>query len=432
MIYNTNNYLDKKNYIEAIVKIILVQFNGIIDSIISPAIEKCKFSISNELVIICDILSEIYEIRTFDSIEVLSHLFSIALKTNNIDLQKSIFRFLRKIPDTDHHQLKILISILAREFNLFAFDPQNYTPPVQHFSGLTNLGCTCYMNSVLQQLSSTNDVLASLICNIDALNDFSLRDDVQQLKLLLFTMRFGDNTVIDMTEYCKAFSSYFPNFNPLIQEDASEFFISLLSSLPQSVNDIFTCKQKNSIRNANFEILGTKIEEFTAIDLTINDHFDIHSSLNNYTNEKLLTGENQYVTDSGVKIDAFSKVQFEYIPNHLVFHLNRFSYSPIHQERYKINSFFEFPMKLNMDEYKEGAGLYELTGVVLHSGVVQGGHYQSIIQNKDQNCWILIDDTEISQISEDLVMEMSFGSHDSNDRQNTTNAYMLFYTKIIE
>ena len=89
------------------------------------------------------------------------------------------------------------------------------------------------------------------------------------------------------------------------------------------------------------------------------------------------------------------------MPNYINFGLNRFSYDYTTFERIKLNNKFEFPLELNMKEYcdlseKENGQindndyLYELYGVIVHSGTPFSGHYYSYIRDMtNQGIWKL-------------------------------------------
>jgi ubiquitin C-terminal hydrolase len=80
---------------------------------------------------------------------------------------------------------------------------------------------------------------------------------------------------------------------------------------------------------------------------------------------------------------------------------------------------------------------YELQGVLVHSGVAQGGHYYSFIKDPNEGeKWYRFDDDDVSPFSADQIPYHCFGgpsgqsnsSYDENER--TSNALMLFYTKV--
>lgn len=64
----------------------------------------------------------------------------------------------------------------------------------------------------------------------------------------------------------------------------------------------------------------------------------------------------------------------------------------------KINTKVTFPQLLDMKPYlytKDSQDtLYNLKGVILHTGYAQAGHYRSLI--KDNQVWYLFDDKQVT------------------------------------
>lgn len=91
------------------------------------------------------------------------------------------------------------------------------------------------------------------------------------------------------------------------------------------------------------------------------------------------------------------------IPDNLIFHLKRFDYDVMSGQRSKINDQFEFPHRIDMApyhvDYQKDADppsepdLFELSGVLVHSGTAESGHYYSYIRERppnsaDSNSWV--------------------------------------------
>ncbi len=102
----------------------------------------------------------------------------------------------------------------------------------------------------------------------------------------------------------------------------------------------------------------------------------------------------------------------ETLPPHLIIHLKRFDFDFEKMANVKLNNYYEFPEVIDMYPYTRagveaadaasaasradgGAAdsqvlspvaqpelLYELKGVVIHSGTAQGGHYFSLIKDR--------------------------------------------------
>jgi hypothetical protein len=89
--------------------------------------------------------------------------------------------------------------------------------------------------------------------------------------------------------------------------------------------------------------------------------------------------------------------------------LKRFSYDVKSWRRFKIEGVFQFPLALEV-----GGRLYRLTGVVIHKGCAESGHYYSHIRVSDG--WMCFDDRNVHSVTEAFVLE-----------DGANYGYILFY-----
>ncbi|RNA21406.1 ubiquitin carboxyl-terminal hydrolase 34, partial [Brachionus plicatilis] len=125
-----------------------------------------------------------------------------------------------------------------------------------------------------------------------------------------------------------------------------------------------------------------------------------------------------------------------------------------------VNTYFSFPLELNMSGYMEEnliesgpkvcgdsghAFVYDLIGVTVHTGTADGGHYYSFIQETGPAApkWFCFNDAEVKQF--DAATQLSaecFGGETTSKTydchsdkftdlsfEKTNSAYMLFYKK---
>ena len=109
-------------------------------------------------------------------------------------------------------------------------------------------------------------------------------------------------------------------------------------------------------------------------------------------------------------------------------------------QKYKLNKYFEFPYKLDMKDYlienhKETNTEYELTGITIHFGVSDFGHYYDLIKGPDGK-WYKFNDISVSEFKEEDIPREAFGEKDIleedsyKEKENGKNsAYILIYKK---
>ena len=139
------------------------------------------------------------------------------------------------------------------------------------------------------------------------------------------------------------------------------------------------------------------------------------------------------------------------IPDNLIFHLKRFDFNLRTLTRSKINDYFSFPPKIDMRPYKvehltenaedSAEDVFELVGVLVHSGTAESGHYYSYIRerpsNSDKENWVEFNDDTVQPWDPNYMEGSCFGgidyrgSLDNNNIQydKSYSAYMLFYQR---
>jgi ubiquitin C-terminal hydrolase len=103
-------------------------------------------------------------------------------------------------------------------------------------------------------------------------------------------------------------------------------------------------------------------------------------------------------------------------PPSLVIHIKRFAYSMDGSMR-KIDSFMSFPEYLDMTRFcrhQNTRHAYALTGIAVHMGGMQGGHYVAYVKHSGQ--WHYCSDSRVRLCEIGEVMKQ--------------NAYVLFYSRV--
>ncbi|XP_056131166.1 ubiquitin carboxyl-terminal hydrolase 11 [Lampris incognitus] len=117
---------------------------------------------------------------------------------------------------------------------------------------------------------------------------------------------------------------------------------------------------------------------------------------------------------------ATKKLDLWSLPEILVIHLKRFSYTKFSRE--KLDSIVDFPLrdldfsgcllKKKLDS-GEPPSCYDLIAVSNHYGGLRDGHYTSYARNKDNGQWYYFDDSKVTYAREEQIV--------------TNAAYLLFY-----
>lgn len=162
------------------------------------------------------------------------------------------------------------------------------------------------------------------------------------------------------------------------------------------------------------------------------------------------------------KVDIWKRQCIHQLPNNLIFHLKRFELNFDTFLREKVNDSFPFPFVLDMYPYtrhgvmsieqesSEQKCLFDLYGIVVHTGTTDSGHYYSLVREVLNSCdesgaplaafgkWIMFNDSNVKYFdSENIPSECFGGNVDTNSftsfeydsHSNTKSAYMLIYRR---
>ncbi|KAJ8451081.1 hypothetical protein Cgig2_026890 [Carnegiea gigantea] len=147
----------------------------------------------------------------------------------------------------------------------------------------------------------------------------------------------------------------------------------------------------------------------------------LFSCLEAFLREEPLGPDDMYCPRCKEHRQATKKLDLWRLPEILVIHLKRFSYSRYLKN--KLDTFVSFPIRnLDLSKYvksKDAYDLsytYELYAISNHYGGLGGGHYTAYAKLIDEERWYHFDDSHVSSVSESEI--------------RTSAAYVLFYRRV--
>ena len=301
----------------------------------------------------------------------------------------------------------------------------NYSEKRCGHVGLKNLGCICYMNSIMQQIYMIPTFRYAIMSADDGENpnpnsryNYSIDDDnlLHQLQNMFTYLTYSDKMDYNPKDFCFSYKDFDGNpINVRAQQDSQEFYNNLCDKIENSlkktkfkyiVSDVFSGKTCSSLICENCKHISNRFEDYYNLTLEVKNINNLKDSLQKLNVPEIISDFKCSNCEQKVTINKITSLNK--LPNVLVVHLKRFylDYETFHTK--KINSKFEFPKQLNLkhfcaeeitknfannntenetieiynreDSYYE----YELKGINVHTGSADGGHYFSFIDvNRD-------------------------------------------------
>ena len=335
------------------------------------------------------------------------------------------------------------------------------------YTGLANLGNTCFLNSCIQVLNHTYEF--HQILDSEKVKKY-IKGKIPDAKILtewndLRQVMWSGNGVVTPNRFVNNVQEIAEVkdkdiFTGFAQNDMPEFLLFIMDCIHNSIsrgvkmrisgnveNDVDSMAVKcydmlkniyekeyseimdmfygiyiSEIRSKDgtishvmkpesYFILDLPIVKTTTVVDTVEECFEL------FTHPEYLEGDNAWYNEkTGQKEDIRKSITFWRLPKVLVIVLKRFT--PDGQR--KITNLVKFPLEnLDLSRYVRGysasSHVYDLYGVCNHMGGVMGGHYTAFVKNAE-NKWMHYNDTtvEILQNPNDVISPL---------------AYCLFYRK---
>lgn len=332
------------------------------------------------------------------------------------------------------------------------------------YTGLVNLGNTCFLNSCMQVLNHTYE-LSELLCSQKY--ERSLKSSLPDSILIgewnnLRTVMWKQNGVVSPNRFVHHVQKLAEKkgrdlFTGWAQNDLPEFLLFLVECMHNSISRSVTMKIMGNAENSTdilakecYQMLqrtyskeyseimdmfyGIYVSQLTSLDGKIKhsatpesffmldlelptQNPSLYDCLDAFTHSEVLDGENAWYNDkTQTKEPVHKRITFWNFPKILVITLKRFTADGTR----KIQGLVDFPMEgLNLAKYVSGYNpkqyIYDLYGVCNHTGGPMGGHYTSYVKNAS-NEWVHYNDTRLDR-------------HLVATKIVTPTAYCLFYRK---
>ena len=235
------------------------------------------------------------------------------------------------------------------------------------YSGIRNLGCICYMNSMLQQLYHVPAFRYQLLQVDDGAEpDWqeykgkTIDDNVlHQLQRLFGHLELSERVDYNPYAFCFSFKQMDGQpTNTSVQHDSEEFFNiifdrieNLIKPTPQKylLQSVFGGKNCSQMVCKECGFIRNRFEDFYNLSLTVKERKSVEESL-----KKNLEGE--VISDYECpgckkKVDITKRTLFSKTPNVFVIQLQRIIFDFDTFQNQKINSSFEFPENLDLTPY---------------------------------------------------------------------------------
>lgn len=270
--------------------------------------------------------------------------------------------------------------------------------------GFRNLGNTCYMNSALQALLSSNIMNTAIMLYLKKHRDVKKFSPmmIEYCRIILDLLETEPNKTYDPRQFKMTLDRVNAMFRGHQQHDSNELLVYLINEFIDDSKDkgisslikrlcfgkykqYIYCDQCKNVSENNFNFLDVVLP----IPETKNP--DLDDCFKKFAKYEMLDNNNKWMCDTcKEKVVAYKKMEIHEVPEVAIFTFNRFTGMTKNSTPIRIYPFIEL----------EGKKL-KLISTVNHYGGTGGGHYVSHVLRSvnGRDIWYRADDSMIREIN---------------------------------
>lgn len=309
--------------------------------------------------------------------------------------------------------------------------------------GLKNQGATCYLNSLLQSLYLTNafrkvrKVVSKLpigsLMSLKAIYQIPTEDETNPrsnsayaLQRLFYFLQ-NNEYAVSTGELTASFG--WDTRQIFEQQDVQELSRILMDRMEsrmkgtaaeKSLENMFVGSTKTFLECINVDYESSSSQVFWDIQLNVKGNKTLDDSFRDCLQVETMDGDNKYFAEGFGLQDARKGDIFEKFPAVMHLQLKRFEYNWQYDTTTKINDRLEFPESFDAAPYLAKNAdfsepyIYNLHGVLVHSGDLNAGHYYAFLKPNKDGGFFKFDDDRVTRATKKEAIDENFGGEFAN------------------
>lgn len=207
----------------------------------------------------------------------------------------------------------------------------------------------------------------------------------------------------------------------------------------KDLSQLFVGSTKTFLECINVDYESSSSQVFWDIQLNVRGQRTLDESFKNNLQVETMDGDNKYFAEGFGLQDARKGDIYEYFPDVLHLQLKRFEFNWEYNVPTKINDRLEFPEQfdasgyLSKDADQSEPWVYNLHGVLVHSGDLDAGHYYAFLKPSKDGHFFKFDDDRVTRATKKEAIDENFGGEFTNKANGAggmqKNPFTFKYTK---